>query len=117
MIDDDLKQSTKKLKEIWNDNRRGEPVNWVKESRHSKDHRTKEQVLSEEGILLGDGYPLSSKEEIPREIMHARFLEHHARSRRLYGPYGFDNDTVVDLLYEAAKEIRELYEKVSLMTE
>ena len=76
------------------------------------DERTKEDVLSMGGDLLDDGYADCTIDEIPREIMHARFLEHHARSRALYGGQSIEMDTVADLLQGAAKEIRDLYAKL-----
>ena len=77
-----------------------------------RDKRTKAEVLGEGGELLDDGYMLSADAlpRIPREIMHARFIEHHARSISIDG-YVY-KDTVADMLYGAAKEIRELYCKI-----
>jgi len=81
-----------------------------------RDLRTEDQVLSQGGDLLYDGYS-GEPSEIPREIMHARFLEHHARSRGLYARQDIETQTVIDLLYGAAKEIRDLYAKLEKATE
>jgi len=75
-----------------------------------RDGRTKEEVLVQGGGLVNDGYLDCPADEIPREIMHARFLEHHARSSQNYGPGA--NDVVIDLLYGAAKEIRDLHTRL-----
>jgi len=80
----------------------------------SRDKRTKEEVLSLGGELIDDGYLKIHPSDIPRVIMHARFLEHHARATVLYGTVagGFGDKTVSNLLYGAAKEIRDLHSKL-----